>query len=123
MFLTLNNDGSGFDPALKNQKKYDFFFLSSALAGDFITLSDQVSFKVFNDCLVCSLKRNKDVFILSDSSIFKEQWVELVKDRDFMIHDEFIYIGVALKEKLQSLKPANTDKICLKVLSNNYSQL
>ncbi|WP_127715326.1 hypothetical protein [Halobacteriovorax sp. HLS] len=123
MFLTLNNEGTGFNQELKSFKDYDFFFLSSDLSGDFITLSDKVSFKVFNDCLACSLKRNKSVFILNDSSRFDKEWIELIKQKDIKLHEDFIYIGVNLREKLLALTPTDSEKISLKVLSNNYSQL
>lgn len=123
MFLTLDNTGDGFDEKLDSLKEYDFFFLTSSLQNDFLTLSDHVSFKLFNDCLHCSLKRNKPVFILENSKAFKEEWKSLVHEKDFLIHDEFIFINTSIGSRVKELKPASLDKISLKVLSNNYSQL
>jgi hypothetical protein len=123
MFLTIDNTASGFDPEFNNLKEYDFFFLSSNLSNDFITLSDEVSFKLFNDCLYCSLNRKKPVFILKNSSSFNKEWIDLVSGKHFLIHDDFIFINISIRSKVKELTPVSNEKISLKVLSNNYSQL
>jgi hypothetical protein len=123
MFLTIDNTGSGFNPEFKNLKQYDFFFLSSSLSDDFLTLSVEVSFKLFNDCLHCSLKRNKPVFILKDSVCFRKEWIELVEGKDSLIHEDFIFIDVSIKDKVRELLPKDSGQVSLSTLSNNYSQL
>lgn len=123
MFLTIDNTAEGFDPEFKNLKEYDFFFLTSNIEDDCITLSDEASFKLFNDVLHCSLIRKKPVFILKNSIEFKKEWIELVSSKDSLIHDEFIFINPTIKSEVKSLIPKDNGKLSLSMLSSNYAQL
>ena len=123
MFLTIDNTASGFNSEFKNLKEYDFFFLSSNLSDDFLTLSDEASFKLFNDCLHCSLKRKKPVFILKNSVDFNNDWIKLVSGQDSVIHEDFIFINITIQSKVKELLPNDSARLSLPMLSNNYSQL
>ncbi len=123
MFLTLDNTSEGFCSDLTSHKEYDFFFLTSSLSNDYLTLSDEVSFKLFFFFFFCFLFFFKPVFILKNSKVFNQEWINLVNEKDILIHEDFIFINTSIKSQVKELTAVDSDKISLKVLSNNYSQL